>query len=172
LDGRSFPAGAKLDFRIHIFDPALAGAFAGIPMISREMELAPVANPVPRVKVRFLTPTELKNAPRPDFGALFARLRDRISTLAGFYQSRQLDIDFRAMGQRADRVRMTRCEIEDVDRERKSGRTGQVHSIGGFVGEAEYEGDLAEFIPFLEAGKWTGVGRQTVWGKGEIDTDY
>jgi hypothetical protein len=55
-----------------------------------------------------------------------------------------------------------------VDVQRRSSKTGQVHSIGGFVGEAEYEGDLAEFVPFLKAAQWTGVGRQTVWGKGEI----
>jgi hypothetical protein len=57
-----------------------------------------------------------------------------------------------------------------MDIERRSSRTGQVHPIGGFVGEAEYEGDLAEFVPYLHAARWTGVGRQTVWGKGEIDT--
>ena len=44
-----------------------------------------------------------------------------------------------------------------------------MHSIGGFVGEAEYEGDLAEFVPYLRVAKWTGVGRQTVWGKGEVE---
>ncbi len=53
--------------------------------------------------------------------------------------------------------------------QRRSSRTGQTHSIGGFIGEAEYEGDLREFVPFLRAAKWTGVGRQTVWGKGEIE---
>jgi hypothetical protein len=36
------------------------------------------------------------------------------------------------------------------------------------MGSADYEGDLAEFLPFLEAARWTGVGRQTVWGNGEI----
>jgi hypothetical protein len=52
--------------------------------------------------------------------------------------------------------------------ERRSSRTGRTHSIGGFVGSAEYEGDFAEFLPYLEAAQWTGVGRQAVWGKGEI----
>jgi hypothetical protein len=37
------------------------------------------------------------------------------------------------------------------------------------MGEAQYEGDLAEFVPFLEAAQFTGVGRQTVWGKGQIE---
>ena len=46
--------------------------------------------------------------------------------------------------------------------------TGQRHALGGFTGFAEYAGELAEFVPYLEIGRWTGVGRQTVWGKGEI----
>jgi hypothetical protein len=63
---------------------------------------------------------------------------------------------------------MIRCDLRQVDVKRQSSCTGQVHPIGGFVGEAKYEGDLAEFVPYLKAAKWTGVGRQTVWGKGEI----
>ncbi len=55
--------------------------------------------------------------------------------------------------------------------ERRSGRTGKTHPIGGFIGSADYEGELAEFLPFLEAARWTGVGRQTVWGKGEISVE-
>ena len=69
---------------------------------------------------------------------------------------------------RAASVRMTRCSVRRQETERRSSKTGQFHSIGGFVGVAEYEGDLAEFLPYLEAGRWTGVGRQSVWGKGEI----
>lgn len=137
-----------------------------------ELNLAQSEEPVRRVRVRFITPTELKSghqiAPRPEFGVLAARVRDRISTLRELYGGGTLDIEFRAFGERAAAVRMTRCEIRGVDVIRRSSRTAQVHPIGGFVGEAEYEGDLAEFIPYLEAAKWTGVGRQTVWGKGEI----
>ncbi len=125
-----------------------------------------------RVSVRFITPTELKAAGRdralPEFGALLARIRDRIGTLRDLYGDGPLEIDFRAFGERAARVRMTRCEMAQVDTERRSSRTGQTHPIGGFVGEAEYEGELSEFIPYLKAAQWTGVGRQTVWGKGEI----
>ena len=124
------------------------------------------------VRVRFLTPTELKCggtlAVRPEFPALFARIRDRLSGLSALYGAGPLDIDFRGMGERAENIRMTRCEIEHERVNRRSSRTGQVHPLGGFTGEAEYSGDLAEFLPFLRAARWTGVGRQTVWGKGEI----
>jgi hypothetical protein len=137
-----------------------------------ELSLAPVAERVERVRVRFVTATELKSGPqvsgRPEFGVLASRIRDRLSTLRELYDGGPLEIDFRQVGERAARVRLTRCELRRVDVTRQSSRTGQVHSIGGFVGEAEYEGDLAEFVPFLRAAKWTGVGRQTVWGKGEL----
>jgi hypothetical protein len=33
------------------------------------------------------------------------------------------------------------------------------------VGVAEYEGESGEFVPILDAAQWTGVGRQTVWGR-------
>jgi hypothetical protein len=63
---------------------------------------------------------------------------------------------------------MSRSELRPVDVDRRSSRTGQSHSIGGFIGSVEYQGSLAEFLPYLEAAHWTGVGRQAVWGKGEI----
>lgn len=124
-----------------------------------------------RVRVNFLSPTELKNRDRPEFGPLFSRIRDRISTLRALYGSGPLEIDFKEMGERAAEIRMTRCEIQNVEAERVSRTTGQRHSIGGFVGFAEYEGDLTEFIPYLEIAAYTGVGRQTVWGKGEISVE-
>jgi CRISPR/Cas system endoribonuclease Cas6 (RAMP superfamily) len=73
------------------------------------------------------------------------------------------------MGDRAAAVRMTRCDLQQTEADRLSSRTGQRHPLGGFVGEAEYEGELAEFLPYLRLGKWVGVGRQTVWGKGEME---
>ncbi|MDW8130382.1 MAG: CRISPR system precrRNA processing endoribonuclease RAMP protein Cas6 [Bryobacterales bacterium] len=134
--------------------------------------LRPAPKPVRRVRIRFLTPTELKAAGelalRPEFAILFARIRDRLSALRTFYGAGPLAMDFRGMGQRAGRVALGRTALRWSETSRRSGRTGQQHPFGGFTGEVEYEGELAEFLPFLEAAQWTGVGRQAVWGKGEI----
>ena len=152
--------------------------YDGVSLAMRDVEptnldLAPPTGSVQRVRVRFVTPTELKSGhqivSQPEFGVLAARIRDRLSKLRELYGDGPLTIDFRGFGDRAALVRMTRCEISRVEVERRSSRTGQVHPIGGFIGEAQYEGDLGEFIPYLRAAKWTGVGRQTVWGKGEIE---
>src|ERR1019366_288953 len=137
------------------------------------VDLSETPERVARLRVRFVTPTELKSghqvADRPEFGILFGRLRDRISTLRALYGAGPLEIDFRAMGERAAAVRMTRCELRRTEVDRLSSRTGQRHPLAGFVGEAEYEGELGEFLAYLRLGKWVGVGRQTVWGKGELD---
>jgi hypothetical protein len=198
LDGITVQPGKPFHFDVHLFDlreaarryfvngfeqVALAGlgpARARVSLVSVEPEPVSIELNAPlevaaRVRVRFVTPTELKSgqklAARPEFPILFARLRDRISTLRALYGPGPLDIDFPAMGERAARVRLSRCELQWTEVERRSSRTGQTHPLGGFTGEAEYDGGIGEFLPYLRAGCWTGVGRQTVWGKGEICFD-
>jgi hypothetical protein len=195
LDGQSIRPGEQFHFDLNLFDldessrAYLTLTFAELAreglgpgrgraeLLSGDgprlcLELMPDQQPVRRVAVRFVTPTELKSGSqvvcRPEFPILFARLRDRVSTLRSLYGAGPLNVDFRALGERASAVQMTRCDVREIEVERRSSRTGQVHSLGGFVGSAEYDGDLAEFLPFLRAGQYTGVGRQTAWGKGEL----
>jgi hypothetical protein len=136
------------------------------------VSLIPEESGIASVTVRFVTATELKHgnelATRPEFAVLFARIRDRVSTLRALYGAGPLEVDFREMGDRAEAIEMPRCEIRQVRAVRRSTRTGQTHPLGGFTGVAEYRGELSEFLPYLRAARWTGIGRQTVWGKGEI----
>jgi hypothetical protein len=135
-----------------------------------QMSLAPV-DPANHIRVEFLTPTELKAAGKvlrqPDFAVLLARSRDRISTLCSIYQT-ELDLDHAALGEHAKSVTMTHCDVHQVEAWRESQRTGETHGLGGFVGVAEYEGNLTEFLPWLKAAQHTGVGRLTPWGNGHI----
>lgn len=188
LNGQVFAPGQTFHFDFRLFDlrepwlPALRDAFAALhgaeltgvsgadaPMI---LPLDPPADPVQRVRVEFLTPTELKAggglAQRPEFHVLAARIRDRISTLLRYYGEGPLAIDFAEFGARAAAIRMTECRLRQVEVRRRSRATAQRHSLGGFVGQACYEGDLTEFFPYLAAAQWTGAGRQTSWGKGAV----
>ena len=180
LEGAVINSGSPFCVGLNVFDPRAVDdlsraltEFAPLDSIDGRqlIRLSLAARQTEKVRVTFLTPTELKGVDRPDFAVLWARVRDRISTLRALYGSGPLAIDFRAMGGRAAEIRMTRCEIESVAAERISRTTGQRHSLGGFIGFAEYEGQLGEFIPYLEAARYTGVGRQTVWGKGEISIE-
>jgi len=190
LAGRTLAPGEMFCFDINFFTARestadfLAGAFTGFAKAELDsveaaarisLALEPRAESVHQLHVAFLTPTQLQResnastrAAEPDFSVLFARARDRVSTLRSLYGPGPLDIDFRAMGHRARAIRIAKCDLRRVSAVRRSRRTGQSHSIGGFVGQVEYQGDLTEFLPILEAARWTGVGRHCVWGNGEI----
>jgi len=199
LDGRRFAAGERFTLDVNVFDmdaPALeyfGAAFARLceeglgpsrPRIRMETadelprvecDLSAPRAPIKRITVAFLTPTELKIGGEilrePRFDALFKRARDRVTGLIDLYQPPvSPNLDFRGIGDRAGAVVMTASHFREVEYERRSTRTGQRHGLGGFIGEAEYEGQLTEFLPWLEAAWWTGVGRLTVWGNGMLRT--
>jgi CRISPR-associated endoribonuclease Cas6 len=127
---------------------------------------------VPSVTLRFVTPTELKAGGRvmdqPEFAVLFGRLAERIQALDSLYGNSAATAELPPLHAGAGNIRLTRCDLTWEYSSRKSTRTGRVHPLGGFSGEADYQGELSAFLPWLRAMRWAGVGRQTVWGKGEV----
>lgn len=128
-----------------------------------------------RIRVHFLTPTELKHggglARNAEFPALFARVRDRVlfyATRLGPHPSAEHGPLARSLAEHAAAIQPLAASLRTVQTERQSTRTGQRHQIGGFLGHAEYAGDFRYLWPWLLAAQWTGVGRQTAWGKGHI----
>ncbi len=185
LSGRTVGPGERFCFDLHLFDtrnPVIehfTQAFAqwadvvSVEKTSVAIELDPSIVPAYRIGVEFQTPTELKanrQEAKGEFSVLLARARDRVSTLRSLYGAGPLEIDFRELAQRARAVKTVQTQLREVEVQRRSSRTGQRHGIGGFLGFAEYEGDLAEFLPYLEAAHWTGVGRHCTWGNGQIHT--
>ena len=180
LSGCGVQPGERFGFNLNLFDTStttldhITRAFANwTDLVTVEhspvsVDLSSRCERVSRIRIEFQTPTGLRNTDTPEFGVLLPRIRDRVSTLRSLYGGGPLEIDFRLLGERSRSVRMSRYELTPVAIERRSSRTGQRHGIGGFVGFAEYEGDLAEFVPYLEAAHWTGVGRYCTWGNGQI----
>lgn len=196
LDGRTIEKHDDFHFDVHLFgEPvgadyltsAIEALFArGIGVGRGKATLTAIADQTvtldfkpteaaTRARVRFETPTELKHSgrvwSRPDFSVLVRRIRDRVANLMALYGSGEPEWDFRSFGEAAEQVRVLRTDVGTLTMQRKSARTGQVHSIGGMVGEADYEGLLDPFLPFLRTAYFTGVGRHTVWGNGCISTE-
>jgi len=125
------------------------------------------------ITIRFLTPTFLRAdgevVRRPDFHHVLKRLRDRINALCTFFGHGPVDVDFRALGERAERVRTVSAEIQWVERFRTSSKTRQRHELSGFIGEGTYEGELREFLPWLALGEMVHAGKHTAWGGGRIE---
>jgi len=140
---------------------------ARLPQLSRAIENASVK----RATIHFLTPTFLRAdgevVRRPEFHHLFKRLRDRINALSTFFGDGPLDIDFRGLGERAEKARTISAQTDWVERFRTSSKTRQRHELSGLVGEATYEGDLAQFLPWLALGEIVHVGKHTAWGNGQ-----
>ena len=160
---------------IHVFSPSLASRLAMILQSTVQTIRRPlIPLPAQRLRIDFLTPTELKQAGQilhsPHFPALAARARDRVLSILSLYQHQPAtNVDFPALTALADQVHLTASQIRFVPGEiRRSARNQNTHGLGGFTGWAEYSGPLDELLPYLIAAQWTGVGRQTVWGKVEL----
>ncbi len=138
----------------------------------RELHASNGGESTQRITIRFLTPTFLRAdgevVRRPEFHHVFKRLRDRINALSTFFGDGPLALDFRGLGERAEKVRTVSAQIGWVERFRTSSRTHRRHELSGFVGEATYEGDLTEFMPWLVLGELAHVGKHTAWGNGWI----
>jgi hypothetical protein len=196
--GAAVRAGQSLFADLFFFDPVqppwslLAEAFSvggenGWGSRGRSMQLRSLEPAVPlllplegsvardRVCVRFVTPTELKRDGKvihePDFSVLIQRLSERVRLLGMRYQGWPASNDFAALLAAAPSVRLASFEWTHHESTRRSARSGVKHSIGGYTGWAEYIGPLGEFLPLLDLGYWTGVGRQTVWGKGALQIE-
>lgn len=130
------------------------------------------ANPhARRIRIDFLSPTELKGdgsvLERPEFAILVSRAFERANALSTLYGDGQLPFDWSQLKAQAALVKTVAIEGRHLAIRRTSRMTG-VHPLGGFVGQAVYEGDVSVFVPLLRIAEVTGIGRQTVWGKGEI----
>jgi len=191
LDGRSFEPGESFEIGLNLFAPDLLPVFRkslqdlaasglgpgrvpldmeGLEVVEKSFDFTAL-EPYKQLEVSFLTRTQLKGWSHdgwPPLEVLIARVRDRVSALCTLYGLGAPGLDFRGLAERARTVQATAGELTSVHARRTSSRTGQTHPLSGFTGWVHYEGELAEFVPLLRAACFTGVGRQTVWGHGEI----
>lgn len=127
---------------------------------------------VERLTIRFMTPTLLRAdgevVNRPEFHHLFKRLRDRVNALSTFFGEGPLKADFRGLGNRAEKVRTVVSQTQWVARLRTSSKTRQRHELSGLVGEATYEGEFKDFLPWMALGELIHVGKHTAWGNGRF----
>lgn len=131
--------------------------------------------PIDRMRLRFLTPTRLKHqgkpVQRPPFHVLVRRLLDRVSSLSYFHCGQRWETDFRGLVERAKTVELAECDTRWMHVERYSGRQKARLSLGGFVGNVVYTGDLAPFLPLLCLGSLVHVGKSAVFGNGRYQIE-
>ncbi|MBC7249683.1 MAG: CRISPR system precrRNA processing endoribonuclease RAMP protein Cas6 [Anaerolineae bacterium] len=135
-----------------------------------EVEAAAGAMFQERLSLRFLTPMRLKYrgqyVSEPSFHVLFRNVVRRVSWLSYFHCGERWEADFPALVAAAEKVTTQHMATEWVDWGRTSTRQRRHMTLGGFIGEAEYKGDLAPFLPLILLGSLVHVGKACTFGHG------
>jgi hypothetical protein len=139
------------------------------------LELSPAGpdNGVGELHLELITPLRIKHlnsfAKSLPFHVLVRAMLRRISTMFAHYGGGEPKLDYRGLVQRAQDVTFHSDRTRWKDWTRYSTRQKQVMQFGGLVGEITYGGRVAEFIPLFELCKTLHVGKQSVFGLGQID---
>ena len=95
----------------------------------------------------------------------------RISSLYECYGNGEPQIDYRSLVQKAQDIQSRNVNLTWFDWKRYSSRQGIGMQMGGIVGSVRYQGNLAEFLPFIDMCEILHVGKQTSFGLGQYKTE-
>ncbi len=98
---------------------------------------------------------------------LLMNLVRRASMLCAFHGDHELEADYAALKQAAQRVRLEETSLAWRDQHRWSSRTQQKVPLGGVIGSLVLDiSDATELWPFLWLGQWLHAGKGAVLGMG------
>lgn len=126
-----------------------------------------------RVKLRFLTPARIKYNGKfidyANFEIVIRNLLRRLSSLAQIHGGETWELDWNGLIERTKVIKTVHSNLVWKDWERYSKTQDRKLNMGGFMGEITFEGDLAEFMPFLILGEYLHIGKGTVFGLGKYE---
>ena len=126
--------------------------------------------------LNFVTPARLKYQEHfiknLEFHILIRNLLRRISLLSYFHCDKELQIDFKALIEKAKSVKRTSNNLSWYDWQRYSARQNTKMLLGGFIGKVTFAFDGIEpeqFLPLILLGKYIHVGKGTGFGLGKYE---
>ena len=137
------------------------------------------------ITLHFLTPTRIKQKPvvegpespldkrrsklvkNIDFPLFLRNLLRRLSWLAEAHCGEKWGQDYQGLLARAESIKTTSADLTWHDWEGYSRRQNTRLKMGGFMGSITFEGDLAEFLPFIKLGEYLHIGKGTAYGLGK-----
>lgn len=136
-----------------------------------QLNHAEKSNGKSRIEIEFLTPFRVrfdgKITDDIKFHIIFRNLMRRVSSLLYFHCGREMDCDYKAYIEYAEKVETASNNLQWFDWERYSTRQKQKMTLGGVLGQVKYEGNLEPFLPFLKLGEYVHVGKGTSFGLGK-----
>src|SRR5579885_3622567 len=127
-----------------------------------------------RITLRFVTPLRLVEREHivkcASFSPLVQRLLERYLALEHYYGNQELTIDREEKNAwlcQADAIHCSDDQTRWQDLRSYSNRQKRATPIGGLIGTATFEGDLAPFLRLLVIGELIHVGKNVVKGDGQ-----
>jgi hypothetical protein len=127
-----------------------------------------------QIHLRFLTPTRIRVEGDLQvtltFDLLVRNLLRRVSMLTLIHGKASLELGYREIIELASSIKTISSLLRWWDWERYSNRQRTTMSLGGFVGEINYEADsIQHFLPLLVAGEMLHIGAGTTFGLGRYE---
>jgi CRISPR-associated endoribonuclease Cas6 len=124
-----------------------------------------------KITLQFVTPLRIqkqdKILTREMTGRdLLSALVRRYFLLQEFHGEQYHAPDFAALIEQAQAV-SAEVDFRWCDWQRYSNRQQQAMKLGGVLGSATLRGELSAFLPFLQAGQWLHLGKETTFGMGQ-----
>lgn len=124
-----------------------------------------------RTPTRLVVGGRLVKSARFELPALLARLLERLDALGALYGTGPTGLEPAALRAEAERARVVEQRLVWRDLFRGSGRHGRQLPMGGLVGDAILDGDLAPLLPWLLWGSLVHVGKDAAMGNGLLAID-
>ncbi|MCS7180808.1 MAG: CRISPR system precrRNA processing endoribonuclease RAMP protein Cas6 [bacterium] len=123
------------------------------------------------IKIKFITPTKIKNEGRfiqvPEFSVFIKAILRRVSQILYFWCDYKEKNNFSEILEDAEKVKIGRCSLKWIDYKRYSTRQKTTMKMGGILGEIEYRGNIGKFYPLISAGSYIHIGKNTSFGLGK-----
>ncbi|MCS7250328.1 MAG: CRISPR system precrRNA processing endoribonuclease RAMP protein Cas6 [candidate division WOR-3 bacterium] len=137
----------------------------------KELKLKKPKKLVNRIAIKFLTPVRIiyqgKVAESLDFSIILRSLIRRIGLLSYFYSQKPFEIEFKELIEQALQIKTEEAKFKRIVLSRYSFRQRRLIKMEGLIGEAIYQGNLSQFIPYLKIGEKLHIGKGTTFGLGK-----
>lgn len=126
-----------------------------------------------QVALKFISPTNIvvdkSSKHNMEFYPLFSRLISRINALSLLYCGEELTDNYLELIEKSKEISIKENSTSWYQIEKYSSRQHKRFQAGGYLGEVVYQGELNEFLPYLEIGQYVNVGKNTTIGFGKYE---
>jgi len=122
--------------------------------------------------INFITPLRIKynnklvNPTMLEFHHIIRNLLRRFSLLFYFYGGKEWKIDYKSIIEEAEKIKLKEVDVKWLELERYSARTKHFSPMGGIVGHVLLPEEAKTFLPAIQLGQYTQIGKNTSFGHG------